>query len=67
MTNYTLGGAIEINGTNSAAIMGVNSNIENTSNISSSASLNKGIVLKADDSNTYSLKNSSNISLLSDK
>ena len=67
MVNYTLGGAIEINGSNSAAIMGINSNIENTSNITSSGSLNKGIVLKAENGGTYNLKNSNNISLLSDK
>ena len=67
MTNYVLGGTIEINGINSAAIMGINSNIENTSNIISSVSLNKGIVLKTENANTYNLKNSNNITLGSDK
>jgi hypothetical protein len=67
MTNYTLGGAIEINGVNSAAIVGINSNIENTSNISTSVGSNKGIVLKTENAGTYNLKNSSNITLGGDK
>ncbi len=64
--NYTLGGTIDILGENSLGIMGVNSEINNTTNITSTQKGNKGIVSRVENLGTYGLENNNIIDLSGD-
>ncbi|MCP1223576.1 autotransporter domain-containing protein [Sebaldella sp. S0638] len=62
-----LGGVINIEGTNSTGIIGVNSNIENTTVINSGtlkeSNSSKGILVKINDGETYTLTNKADINI----
>ena len=66
-TMNLLGGTINITGSNSTGIIGVNSNIENTTAINADISAgsyeNKGLLVKADDGGTYIIKNKAAINI----
>ncbi len=64
--NYTLGGTINILGENSSGIVGVNSEINNTTNITSNQKGNKGLVVKVENHGTYGVENNNTIELLGD-
>jgi hypothetical protein len=63
----TLGGTINIAGVNSTGIIGINSNIDNTTAINAAVSAgsyeNKGLLVKVDDGGTYTLKNKAAINI----
>ena len=62
-----LGGVININGTDSTGIIGVNSNIENTTVINSGtlkeSNNSKGLLMKITDGETYTLRNKADINI----
>ena len=62
-----LGGTMNITGSNSTGIIGINSNIENTTainaNILAGSFENKGLLVKVDDGGTYTIRNKAAINI----
>ncbi|WP_435308767.1 autotransporter domain-containing protein [Sebaldella termitidis] len=62
-----LGGTMNITGSNSTGIIGINSNIENTTAINADISAgsfeNKGLLVKVDDGGTYTIRNKAAINI----
>ncbi|MCP1223577.1 autotransporter domain-containing protein [Sebaldella sp. S0638] len=66
-TLNVLGGTMNITGSNSTGIISVNSNIENTTTINADITAgsveNKGILAKADNGGTYTIRNKASINI----